>query len=135
MRPRFALAAQFGWVISGLGHKSLSSVIRPRRRQEQQREQQHPLSLLVRQRSVASFSQRERENGREREGVEQAHTWVIGAACAFARQPKGASQETATGAAVAGVGGQGVGVAAAATQHELHNTDNNNNNNSKKVAN
>lgn len=65
MRPRFALAAQFGWVISGLGHKSLSSVIRPRRREQQQREQQqHPLSLLVRQRSVASFSQRERENGR-----------------------------------------------------------------------
>lgn len=69
---------------------------------------------------------------REREELE--HTWVIGAACAFARQPKGASQETATGAAVAGVVGQGVGVAAAATQHELHNTDNNNNN-SKKVAN
>lgn len=105
MRPRFALAAQFGWVISGLGNKSLSSVIRPRRREQQQREQQHPLSLLVRQRSVASFSQRERE--REREGEELAHTWVIGAACAFARQPKGASQETATGAAVAGVGGAG----------------------------
>lgn len=53
--------------------------------------------------------ERERENGRVRERGELAHTWVIGAACAFARQPKGASQETATGAAVAGVGGRGLG--------------------------
>jgi len=50
-RPRFALAAQFSRVISDLGHKSLSSVIRPRRwlQQEKQKQKQellHPLSLL-----------------------------------------------------------------------------------------
>lgn len=58
-------------------------------------------------------------------------TWVIGAACAFARQPKGASPETATAAAAAPAAalpqgaGAGEGAARAATQHELHNNNNN----------